>query len=78
VSLPMLRRVPPVALFVLGASLLSHRTMVVAALATITWLSRLFCALLSIIVLTGVLSADAPQRTTDRGGEPGALRPTWL
>jgi hypothetical protein len=39
--------------------------MVVAALAMITWLSRLFGAVLSLIVLTGVLSAEAPQRTTD-------------
>jgi hypothetical protein len=39
--------------------------MVVAALAMITWLSRLFGAVLSFIVLTGVLSAEAPQRTTD-------------
>jgi hypothetical protein len=28
-------------------------------------LSRLFGAVLSFIVLTGVLSAEAPQRTTD-------------
>ncbi len=44
--------------------------MVVAALAMITWLSRLFRAVLSIIVLTGVLSAEAPQRTTDRVASP--------
>jgi len=49
--------------------------MVVAAVATITWLSRLFCALLSIIVLTGVLSADAPQRTTDRVASPAHFAP---
>jgi hypothetical protein len=54
--------------------------MVVAALAMITWLSRLFRAVLSIIVLTGVLSAEAPQRTTDRVASPtgfGTPRTLW-
>jgi hypothetical protein len=57
-----------------------HRTMVVAALATITWLSRLFRAVLSIIVRTGVLSAEVPRRTTDRVASPArfaAPRTRW-
>ncbi|HEY9463212.1 MAG TPA: hypothetical protein VIR54_08995, partial [Vicinamibacterales bacterium] len=33
-------------------------------------MSRLFRAALSIVVLTGVLSAEVPQRTTDRAGRP--------
>jgi hypothetical protein len=54
--------------------------MVVAALATITWLFRLFRAVPSIIVLTDVLSAEAPQRTTDRVASPARFAPAgwWL
>jgi hypothetical protein len=54
--------------------------MVVAGLAMITWMSRLFRAALSIVALTGVLSAEAPQRTTDRATSPprfAAPRTPW-
>jgi hypothetical protein len=58
-----------------------HRTMVVAALAMITWMSRLFRTALSVTILTGVLSAEAPQHTTDqRAASPArfaAPRTPW-
>jgi hypothetical protein len=46
----------------------------------ITWMSRLFRAVLSIVALTGVLSAEARQRTTDRATSPprvAAPRTPW-
>ena len=51
-----------------------HRTMVVVALAMITWMSRPFRIALWIVVLTVVLSAEGPQRATGDNGSAASSR----